>query len=568
MISLKRRIEQEIHEVLTRVGVSESTSFSVERTENKEHGDYASNVALAASKSQGIKPHDLAEKIATELATKSNLFKKVEMAGPGFINFFITDEALTEMIADKERLLFPKRNEQALFEYTDPNCFKVFHIGHLMANTVGESLSRLFETVGYDVTRVCYPSDIGLNVAKGVWGAMELSKEKPGADASLKDKVSFLGRAYAYAHAKYEESGDGSDKKKIIEVNKAIYEGTNAEVMEAYAEGRALSLLYFESLYKRLGTNFDAFIYESEVGELGKSIVEAHLGKLFEKSDGAIVYKGEQDGLHTRVFINSIGLPTYEAKDLGNYEKKLELLPSASKYVVITANEQNDYFKVLNKVEEKLHPELIGKLVHVGHGILRLPEGKMSSRTGNVVGAEDLLNTLEIALEEKFKDRRVEEEDKKQLIQDIAVGAVKFTIVRQSPGRDIIFDTEKSISFEGDSGPYLQYTHARICELLKKGLEEGVTADLSTAITHEHELEIILSSYKEIVEHAYNEFAPQHITEYLLTLARAFNSFYARQVIIDKENKESAYYMALSEKVRDTLKHGLYVLGIVAPEKM
>jgi arginyl-tRNA synthetase len=301
-----------------------TTSFSLDQPEEITHGDYATNIAFLLCKKEGISPKAYSEKIIPELqGLLSESISNIEVAGAGFINFFLRDDVRTDEVEHIATIGIPKEHlgETALVEYTDPNCFKVFHIGHLMSNTIGEAIARIYEMKGYDVVRVCYPSDIGRNVAMGVWGVMKLESEKPAHDASLKEKITFLGKCYAYAHQQFESSEEA--KKEIIEVNKAIYAGTDARVMEVYAEGRALSLEYFESLYTKLGTTFDAYIYESEVSELGLAIVKEFLGKgVFENSDGAVVYKGEQDGLHTRVFVNSEGLPTYEAKDLGNYERK------------------------------------------------------------------------------------------------------------------------------------------------------------------------------------------------------------------------------------------------------
>jgi arginyl-tRNA synthetase len=552
--------------------IAQDVTFSLTQPEEVTHGDYATNIAFMVAKQKGISPKECAiDLIASLTLTLSSVVEKIEVAGPGFINFTLKDDVRTdevEMLASLG-VVRTARNEGALVEYTDPNCFKVFHIGHLMANTIGESLSRIYEMKGYDVTRVCYPSDIGRNVAMGVWGAMKKEHEKPKPEASLKEKVAFLGVCYAYAHDQFMTSEEA--KYDILEVNRAIYTGTNARVMEVYAEGRALSLAYFDSLYARLGTTFDAFIYESEVSDSGLAIVREYLKKgLFEESEGAIVYKGEQDGLHTRVFINAQGLPTYEAKDLGNYEKKVALLPNASHYVVVTASEQNEYFKVINTVTEKIHPELVGKLTHISHGMMRLPTGKMSSRTGNVIGGEDLLEMIAEKINERVTEMRVPDSSKAELISDIAVGAVKFSILKIAPGKDIAFDFEKSISFEGDSGPYLQYTHARLCALLDKAQEEGISFEQGYVVaSSEKELEKVIIGYREVLEKAYKDLGPHHIIQHLLLLTRVFNSMYARVQIVDVTHKdESMYYVMLAQATRNILSHGLYVLGIKAPERM
>lgn len=550
----------------------EGVVFSCDQPEDSAHGDYSTNIAFPLAKKKGVSPKVCAEELIPILLEKlHDTVEKIEVAGVGFINFYLKDDIRTDETEEiaTHGIMRPLLEEKALVEYTDPNCFKVFHIGHLMANAIGESLSRIYEMRGYDVTRVCYPSDIGRNVAMGVWGAMKKASERPRRDASLKDKVAFLGMCYAYANSEYENNEEA--KNSIIEVNRSIYEGTNPEVMEVYAEGRALSLAYFDSLYEKLGTTFDAFIYESEVADPGLSIVKEYLAKgVFEESEGAIVYKGEQDGLHTRVFVNAQSLPTYEAKDLGNYVKKMELVPDASHYVVVTASEQNEYFKVINKVSEKIYPTLIGKLKHISHGMMRLPEGKMSSRTGNVIGGEDILNLITEKLQEKVQDMRVSDEDKAQLVNDIAVGAIKFSILKIAPGKDIAFDFDKSISFEGDSGPYLQYTHARLCALLDKACDAGIDFEHGYVVsTPEKELERALIAYGNVLEKTYNDLGPHHVIQYLLLLTRVFNSMYARVQIVDENNKdESRYYVMLAQATKNILAHGLSVLGIVSPVRM
>lgn len=560
---------KDIFEVL-KSKVSDGATFSLSQPEDALHGDFATNIAFILGKEKGSSPKVASEELVPVLQEElSDIVEKIEVAGPGFINFFLKDDVRTDEVEElaEGAVVISENKGKVMVEYTDPNCFKVFHIGHLMANAIGEATARLYEASGYNVMRVCYPSDIGRNVAMGVWGVMQKENEKPASDAELKDKVSFLGMCYAFANGEFESNE--KSKTEIGEVNKAIYDGSNAKVMEVYAEGRALSLAYFDQLYEKLGTTFDKTIFESEVAEPGTEIVKANMGKIFEESEEAVVYKGEQDGLHTRVFLTAQKLPTYEAKELGNYEKKLESLPEASFYVVITANEQNEYFKIINKVTEKIHPELEGRLVHIGHGMMRLPSGKMASRTGNVIGAEDLLDMITEKLKEKLADKVVAFSDSTQLLNDIAVGAIKFSILKQAPGGDIVFDFDKSISFEGDSGPYLQYTHARICTLLEKGNVAGINMESYIVENPERELEQVLIGYRQVLEKSYKDLGPHHIVQYLLSLTRAFNAMYGRTQIVDVNNKEgSAYYVMLATATQKILAHGLHTLGIKAPERM
>jgi arginyl-tRNA synthetase len=341
-------------------------------------------------------------------------------------------------------------------------------------------------------------------------------------------------------------------------------------VIDLYTQGKQVSLDYFETLYKKLGTSFDYRIMESEVADDGMRIVKENLGTVFEDSDGAVVYTGEKVGLHTRVFINSEGLPTYEAKELGNTYKKASLVPEATQSLVVTAHEIDEYFKVIKAALTEIDEVTADKLVHISHGMLRLPEGKMSSRKGNIVPAEELINQASALLTEKIDDTKIAGENKEELLNDIAVGAIKFAILKSAPGKDMIFDFEKSMSFEGDSGPYLQYTHARLCALLDKAKASDISFEYGYVVNApERELEKALLGYAQAVDKAYHGLAPQHVIQHLLLLTRVFNSMYARVQIVNADDKDtSSYYVMLAAATKNVLVHGLTILGIKAPERM
>lgn len=270
-----------------------------------------------------------------------------------------------------------------MIEFTDTNPFKEFHIGHLYSNIVGESLSRLLEAQGANVRRVIYQGDVGMHVAKAVWGFMQNLENKSGQDLvlrianleekSLHEKIKFLGDAYSYGSRAFEDDSQAAEQIKVL--NKKIYD-KDIEVMPAYNVGREWSLKYFETIYARLGTKFDNYYFESEVGPEGSKIVkEYQLKGIFEESDGAIIFPGEKYGLHNRVFINSLGLPTYEAKELGLAPRKYKDF-SYDMSVIVTGNEINEYFRVLLKALELIYPDIAVKTKHISHGMVRIPEGK------------------------------------------------------------------------------------------------------------------------------------------------------------------------------------------------
>ncbi|MBI3634126.1 MAG: arginine--tRNA ligase [Candidatus Yonathbacteria bacterium] len=552
----------------------EEEIVELEQTTDPLHGDYATNVALMYAKKAGLNPRELAQRITEELSrAPSSDIEKIEIAGPGFINFRLSDEYFSGALDNALKKSKKWGNNETLagkkviVEYADPNPFKEFHIGHLMSNTIGESIARIIEASGADTKRACYQGDVGMHVAKAVWGMIWIPNEsgkpkKPSDDASLQKKISFIAESYAFGATAFE--ANPSVKEQIAGINKNIYSREGPQTNEIYDWGRKVSLDYFETIYKKLGTKFDFNFFESQTGEFGKKVVLENPA-IFEKSDGAIVYKGDESkGLHTRVFINSEGLPTYESKELGLAKIKYDIYPYDTS-IVITGNEVNDYFRVILDAMSKVFPELAKKTVHISHGMLRLPSGKMSSRTGDVITAESLIaDTKERALA-KISQEAFLQGEKDILAEKVALGAIKYSILKQASGKDIIFDFEQSLSFEGDSGPYLQYTYARTRSLLEKA--KGRDIDVLFKRTETNALHKVILHFPEIVLRANEEREPHFIATYLIELAREFNSFYAHTIVLN-DAPDEPHKLALVKAVSQTLENGLNLLGISAPERM
>ncbi len=295
----------------------------------------------------------------------------------------------------------------------------------------------------------------------------------------------------------------------------------------------------------------------------GKEIVLAN-PEVFPESDGARVFKGEEYGLHTRVFLSSKGLPTYEAKELGLEKTKEEEFPDAELFIIVTANEVSDYFRVVKKAMEQIFPEIAKKLLHIPHGLMKLPEGKMSSRTGSIITGESLLADLAAEATKRAADSRADDPEK--LATDVAVGAIKYQVLKQSSSKDIIFDRERALSLEGDSGPYLQYAYARTRAILAKAADAGVIAAVDEAMAP-NEVSRLLHRFPHVVAFAASQMESHLLTTYLTELASAFNSWYAQEQILDG-TPAAPHKLAIVEAVGRTLKNGLWLLGIPAPEKM
>ncbi len=570
-------IKRAITSVLKELGI-QNPEVSLERPAELSHGDYSTNAALRYAKELKKSPKELAEVIVRYIVPQQlACVEKIEVAGAGFVNFYLKPEFFVEQVKEilEKKDDFGKNNHCAgmrtMVEYTDPNPFKEFHIGHLMSNAIGESIARIIEFHGAEVKRACYQGDVGLHVAKAIFGYRKYG------GATIAD----WGKAYAYGSEHYEI--DENAKAEINELNTQIFEQSDSRINKIYQTGKKVSLEHFENLYKILGTTFDYYFFESETGVLGKKLVEENLGKVFEKSEGAVVFPESKSGLHTRVFLNSQGLPTYEAKELGLAKIKYEKYPYDFS-VAITGNEVNEYFKVLLKAMEFVFPELAKKAKHLSHGMLRLPTGKMSSRKGDVITGEGLIERVKEMVREKIKDREFGMEERERVAKAVAIGAIKYSILRQHVGGDIIFDFEKSISFEGDSGPYLQYSYARAMSVLRKSTSSVPTKSVGTPPSREEWtktdtrcwglqtsgvglLERLLCRFPEIVERAGKEYAPHYLATYLIDIAGAFNNWYAQNRILNAGD-ETPYRLALTAAFAQVLKNGLWLLGIAAPEKM
>ena len=434
---------------------------------DEQFGDYATNVALQLAGQLQKNPREIADQLVQHVRGRTSHIKDASVAGPGFINLHLTDEFLAKQ-AFEQNLARPLDGKVVVAEYSDPNPFKILHAGHLYTSVVGDAIASLLEQAGATVHRVNFGGDVGLHVAKTMWAILgELGGENPDKLKEIADELrsEWLASAYIKGTNAYEESEQ--TKQEIVQLNKRIYQLQNdndhdTPFAQIYWTCRQWSYDYFDQFYDSIGTKFEKYYPESLTAPLGIKTVEEQLAKgVYERSDGAIIFNGEKYGLHTRVFINSEGLPTYEAKDVGLIMTKWQDY-HFDKSVVITGNEIVEYMKVVLKSIEQFLPELSNATVHLTHGMVKLQGGeKMSSRKGNILRAVDVLAAA-AAANQKTSGRS----DK-----DVELGAVKYSFLKQRLGADIIYDPEESVSIQGNSGPYLQYAHARARSILAKSGE-------------------------------------------------------------------------------------------------
>jgi arginyl-tRNA synthetase len=512
---------------------------------DEQFGDYSTNVAMQLAGKAGKSPREIAEALKAKITSPK--IAKVEIAGPGFLNITLTDDALIDVLHKKPAQT--NTGQQILVEFGDPNPFKQMHIGHLYSYIVGDSIAKLLEASGADVNRLSYHGDVGLHVAKAIWG-MQKSGVKPG--SMPKDIVQNIGLYYQKGAEVYDN--DDQAREEIHKINEHVYKKDNPEINELYEYGKQESFREFDTILKDLDVKTDKRYLESETAEIGMQAVRAHTGKVFKESDGAIVYDGEKVGLHTRVFITSKGLPTYETKDLGLAELKNRDFPDASRSIIITANEQSEYFKVMMAALSEFDKPLADSITHLSHGFVSLSTGKMSSRTGNVYTGIAAMVDIQQAIKKLFPDATIETEN----------AAIKYDFLKHRLGSDIVYNVEESFSIEGNSGPYLQYAHARARSILAKKPAPDAKPDKFEPA--ERSLLRKITEYTEVVDKAVNELMPHHICTYLYELAQKFNSFYEHNRVID--DPREAVRLQLVQAYADTLKNGLNLLNISAPEKM
>jgi arginyl-tRNA synthetase len=520
----------------------------------EKFGDYATNVALQLAKQAAKSPQEIARALADELQVAEGI-KEVTIAGPGFINFRLKDEALANAAWTATNLPQPNIGQEILVEFGDPNPFKEMHIGHLYSYIVGDAISNLLEASGATVKRLSYHGDVGLHVAKAIYGLRQLGQNS--SDDSAIEREDFLGKAYAYGAKAYDS--DEAAKAEIDQVNQHVYAADDPAINQLHRQGNQLSFEYFDKILNLLSISTDKRYLESQSTEKGLAVVKQNTDKVFEKSEGAVVYRGEKVGLHTRVFITSKDLPTYETKDLGLAELKAQDFPDASRSIIITASEQSEYFKVMLAALNEIDQPTAAKTTHLSHGFVNLSTGKMSSRTGDVYAAMELLLKVKDAVHQQYPDSPAK--------KDVTFAAAKYALLRHRVGADISYDVKESISLEGNSGPYLQYAHARACSILAK---TKTSAEHSSALIDlddsERSLARKISEYPDVVQKAVAELMPHHICTYLYELAQAFNSFYEKSRIIGDERQ--GLRLKLVKTYQQVLQSGLELLNIAAPEKM
>ena len=552
----------------------------LEHPADMSHGDWSTNVAMQLARVLRRAPIAIANELVSLLDTdKPAAVQRIEAVAPGFINIYLNERSLLDglkSIREQKEAYGTtaiRLDRTVMIEHTQPNSHKEVHIGHLRNNSMGMAEVHIHKAIGYNVLSVTYGGDVGPHVAKCLWGLRGIDLN---AVETVEDKVHAI--QAAYIRGTQAAATDPAVEEEVKAINKAVYQKTDPALLELWQKTRDWSIEMHQKVYKRVGAYFDRYYWESEVWERGMAEVKKRVGTVFEESQGAVIFDGEPYGMHKRVFVTSQDTATYEAKELGLERLKMDEYP-IDFGVIQTGTDHIDYFRVVLTALALVFPEMAGKFNSEHFGMVNIPSGKMSSREGNVVLAEDVLDEMHRRSYEEIAKRTPDmpDGDKHTAAEIIALGATKYALLKYEPQQDIIFDPDVTLSFTGDSGPYLQYVCVRIQSMLDKGRAKVLqpaesSTDLAawsiTLTTQESTLLRKLTLLPEMIIRSALEYKPNYLTTYLFDLAQSYNDFYQACPVLSVEKPLAQARLALSAATGQVLKNGLNLLGISVPDRM
>ena len=521
-----------------------------------------------------------------EEVTKFNIVK-------GFLNLSLAEsyflKQFNEQVLADDFGVFPSNGKKVMVEYSSPNTNKPLHLGHVRNNLLGYSVAELLKAYGYDVIKVNLVNDRGIHICKSMlawqkWG----NGETPEGSGLKGDHL--VGKYYVIFDKEYKKEIDvlkaEGQTEEEAKKNAPLIKEAQQMLQQWEAGDEAVISLWkkmngwvydgFAVTYKNLGVDFDKFYYESNTYLLGKDTVDEGLAKgvFFKKEDGSVWIDLTAEGLDQKLVLRADGTSVYITQDLGTAKMKFDDF-NMDESIYVVGNEQDYHFKVLFLILEKLGKSWAKGLYHLSYGMVDLPNGKMKSREGTVVDADeliqDMVDTAREKTEELGKINDFTEEYKTELYQNIGLGALKYFLLKVEPKKRLLFDPNESIDFQGNTGPFIQYTHARIKSLLTKAEYDFKVVESDQAILPvELEMIQLLSKYPAELETASKAYSPASLANYLYELAKLFNKFYHEiPPIVKTDNEvEKQFRLNLSKKTADVLKTGMAILGITVPERM
>lgn len=592
-----------LHHTLTthiQKAVLELFNISIEKVEfqatRKEFEGDITMVVFPLVKVLKGNPVEIGNQIGNYLVTNVNEVSKFNVVG-GFLNIVISDAFYVEFFNsiknnDTFGFVAPKEGEKAVMvEYSSPNTNKPLHLGHIRNNLLGYSVAEILKASGKKVYKTQIINDRGIHICKSMLAWQKFGNGQTPESTGLKgDKL--VGNFYVEFDKQYKKEiseliaqGKTEEEAKkqapsILEAQQMLLDWENGkpEVIELWKTMNQWVYDGFAQTYKNLGVDFDSYYYESNTYLLGKEVVQFGLEKgIFEKDpDGSVWIDLTADGLDRKIVLRSDGTAVYMTQDIGTAIQRVKDFPDVGGMVYTVGNEQDYHFKVLFLILKKLGFDWADSLYHLSYGMVELPSGKMKSREGTVVDADDLMaemtTTAQTISEELGKLDGYSEEEKTVLFKTIGLGALKYYMLKVDPKKQMMFNPEESVDFAGNTGPFIQYTYARIQSILRKSDFDFESVVISSEVEmHEKEKELIkqVQLFPEVIQNAAESHSPALIANYTYDLVKEFNSFYQQVSILGEENHDKKVFrVQLSKSVGNTIKNAFQLLGIEVPERM
>jgi arginyl-tRNA synthetase len=509
----------------------------------------------------------------------------------GFLNLSLSDSYILDQFYNLDPQKGIDSKGGRLVEYSSPNTNKPLHLGHIRNNLLGYSVAKILEAAGHKVYKTQIINDRGIHICKSMLAWKRFGEGQTPDSTGIKgDKL--VGNFYVAFDKAYKEEiaqlvASGTDKETaektapiLLEAQEMLrkWEAGDQEVVDLWSTMNGWVYDGFEVTYKNLGVDFDSYYYESDTYLLGKDIITEGLkkGVFFKKEDGSVWIDLTEDGLDEKIVLRADGTAVYMTQDIGTAIQRIKDHPDVNGMVYTVGNEQDYHFKVLFLILKKLGFDWANQLYHLSYGMVDLPSGKMKSREGTVVDADDLIvemsKTAEKLSEELGKLEGFSDEQKKELYKTIGLGALKYFILKVDPKKRILFDPKESVDFQGNTGPFIQYTYARIQSILRKvDFDTEANADLSSYTLHQKERDLIalLEDYPSVLEAAASQYSPALIANYTYDLVKTFNSFYQNVSILgESDSAVKIFRVQLAKKVADYIKEAFALLGIMVPDRM
>ncbi|MBP7173893.1 MAG: arginine--tRNA ligase [Cloacibacterium sp.] len=586
-MNIKETIQKKITEI-TKELYGQDFTLEVQQNKTEFAGDFTVVIfplVKAAKKSPDVLGSELGEALKknTDFVQDFNVVK-------GFLNLSVKNQFFLENFNFiKENFdILQKKNSSVMVEFASPNTNKPLHLGHIRNILLGDSVSRILEQAGYEVIKTQIINDRGIHICKSMLAWEKFGNAETPDSSELKgDKL--VGNYYVKFDQEYKKQieelksqgiEEEQAKKKapiFLEAQQMLqdWEKDNEKVRNLWAKMNAWVYDGFNQTYKRIGVNFDQTQYESNTYILGKDIVEEGLAKgvLFKKEDGSVWCDLTDEGLDQKLLLRSDGTSVYMTQDLGTAVERFKE-NNIQKLIYTVGNEQDYHFQVLFLILKKLGYTWADQLYHLSYGMVELPEGKMKSREGTVVDADDLMEEMYLTAKEKAQElgklEHLTDEEKKKSYERVGLGALKYFMLKVDPKKKMLFNPAESIDFNGNTGPFIQYTYARIQSVLAKAhfidTSEVAAVEINPS---EKELVMILSNFKEVVEKAAETLSPALVANYVYELVKSYNSFYQNNPILNQENESvKQFRLHLSFLVAQTIRKGLQLLGIETVNRM